>query len=245
MRQTVRRLGGQLLRCAVGGAALLTVYPPNRLHSQIGHDPAASPYRDIRAGAGPVFLVGHLSGDRGRADAGPSNALTFGLRYELSLGRPTVLLLSATYARGDRFIIDPAAASSSPARRTGPADTDLLLTEVGLQLRLTGAKSWHGLAPYIGPTLGLGFDLNSPGDSTGSGYHFGTKILLSGQGGIRWHAGRRVTAHLDARALFWRLKYPVSFHAAAPDGSRVVPLDQPLTDWSVHPWVSLGVGWTF
>jgi hypothetical protein len=24
-----------------------------------------------------------------------------------------------------------------------------------------------------------------------------------------------------------------------------VSLTQPLTDWTLHPWISLGVGWTF
>ena len=77
MRQTVRRLGGQLWRCAAGGVVLLTAYPPNRLYSQVGHDPAQSPYRDIFRGAGPVMFVGHLGGDRGRAGVGPSNATSF------------------------------------------------------------------------------------------------------------------------------------------------------------------------
>jgi hypothetical protein len=50
---------------------------------------------------------------------------------------------------------------------------------------------------------------------------------------------------LDARAMFWRLKYPPSFHATAPDGSRVIPIEEPLTDWTMHPWVTLGIGWIF
>jgi hypothetical protein len=219
--------------------------PWRALPAQIGHDPTQSPFRDIRRGAGPVLLVGHLGGDRGRAGAGPSNALTVGLRYDLSLSRPVVFFLSATYAKGDRFILNPAVDSTSPDRRTGPVDTELLLTELGLQLRLSGGKSWRGFAPYLGVTSGIAFDLNSPGDTTQSGYRFGTKLFLSGTGGIRWHAARRLTVQADTRALFWRLNYPLSFHVPAPDGSLVVPFDQPLRDWSVHPWISLGVGWTF
>ena len=245
MKQSVGRLVGWWLRGMIGTAVLLTAQPTNRLTAQVGHDPGASPFHDIRPGAGPVFFVGHLGGDRGRVGVGPSNALTMGLRYELPLGRPTVFHFSASYAKGDRFIVDPAADSSSPARRTGPADTDLLLTELGMQLRLSGAKSWHGLAPYLGFTSGFAFDLHSPGDSTGSEYEFGTKLLLGGNAGLRWHTGRRFTVQLDGRALMWRLKYPSNFHVPAPDGSQVVPFTEKLTDWTVHPWVSLGVGWTF
>lgn len=219
--------------------------PWRALPAQVGHDPAGSPYHDIRPGAGPVLLFGHLGGDRGIAGVGPSDARTIGLRYELAMGRPTVFHFTATYAMGDRFIVNPAVDSTSPDRRTGPFDTNLLLTELGVQLRLAGAKSWHGLAPYLGVTMGFAFDLSSPGDTTQSRYRFGTKMLLGANGGVRWHPARRLTVQVDGRALYWRLRYPVSFHNPAPDESTIVPFDTKLFDWTMHPWVSLGVGWTF
>ncbi|HEV8265104.1 MAG TPA: hypothetical protein VGQ06_09140 [Gemmatimonadales bacterium] len=215
------------------------------LSAQVGHDPAGSPYRDVARGAGPALFAGHLSGDRGRVGVGPSNALSFGVRYELPAGRSMLVQFNAAYVKGDRFIVDPAADSMAPARRTGPVDTELLLTEIALQLRLTGGKTWHGLAPYLGTGLGLAFDLRSPGDSTGSGYQFGTKFTLSGAAGVRWHPIRHVTVIADARAVMWRLKYPDTFKSEAPDGSRVLALTEKQTDWTLHPWISLGVGWTF
>lgn len=245
MRQTVSRLVGQVIQVTVVGAVLLTAYPTNRLTAQVGTDPARSPYRDIIRGPGPVVFVGRLTGDRGRAGVGPGDALSIGLRYELSLSRAMVLQFSTALLKGDRFIVNPAADSASPNRRTGPVDTDLLLTEMGLQLRLTGAKTWHGLAPYLGAGIGLAFDARSPGDTTRSGYKFGTKATMAGIAGVRWHPARRITVHADAHALFWRLRYPVSFQTPAGDGTRVVPLSEGRTDWTLHPWISLGVGWTF
>lgn len=240
------RTAGPILRALSVAAGLLSVLPPVRLSAQVGHDPAASPYHDVGRGAGPSAFVGYLGGDRGKAGVGPSDALTFGARYDLPLGRAVLLQFGASYLQGDRFIVDPAAHDTAPARRTGPAETSLLLTDVGLQLRLSGGKAWHGLAPYIGAGAGLAFDVQSPGDSTGSGYRFGTKVAFSGVAGTRWHLGRRVTVQADVRALMWRLRYPSSFHAAPPGGgTRVIPLEDPLTDWTLHPWVSLGVGWTF
>lgn len=234
-------------RGAVAGAIvwLGVVASYDGASAQVGPDPARSAFRDIRIGSGPIFFGGYVGGDRGRAGAGPANGLTFGVRYDLALGRSVLMQLSQTYLRADRYIIDPEASATSAGRRTGPVDTDLLLSEIALQLRLTGPKSWRGLAPFLGVGLGMAFDVNSPGDATGSGYEFGSKFLVSGVGGVRWHAGRRVTVHADARALFWRLKYPVSFRSVAPDGTRVIALSEPLTDWTIHPWVSLGVGWTF
>ena len=245
MRQTVSRLVGQRLQCAVVGAVLLTGYPTNRLTAQVGHDPAHSPYRDIFPGAGPVLFAGHLGGSRGQAGVGPSNARGFGARYEIALGRSTLVQFTAGYLKGDRFIVNPALDDTASAKRTGPVDTDLLFTEVALQLRLTGGKTWHGFAPYLGTGVGMAFDLRSPGDTTGSGYEFGRKLTVSGTAGVRWHATRKVTLQLDARAVMWRLKYPFSFHSTAPDGSRVLPSTSPLHEWTTHPRVSLGIGWIF
>ena len=245
MRQAVRRFGGSLIRCAAGFAVFLAVYPANRLTAQVGHDPAHSPYRDIQRGVGPVFFAGHLSGDRGRADAGPSNALGIGARYELPLGRATLAQFTVAYLKGDRFIVNSALSDTAQGRRTGPVDTDILFTEFALQLRLTGGKTWHGFAPYVGGGIGLAFDARSPGDTTDSGYQFGTKLTFSGATGVRWHATRKVTVQLDGRAVFWRLRYPLSFHQLGPDGARVISIDHPLTEWTTHPWVSLGIGWIF
>ncbi len=246
MRRAVWRFGGLAVRTAIGVAALLTVQPPNRLTAQVGHDPEHSPYRDILLHSGPVFFVGHLGADRGTTGAGTSNALTFGARYEIPAGKALHFQFTGAYLHGDRFILDPRADSSSPARRTGPFKSDLGMVEVGMQLRLSGNKTWRGLAPYVGTGFGLTFDVNSPGDTTGSGYHFGSKLTIAFTTGVRWYPARRVMINGEARAQFWRLKYPLSFHEPrASDGSRVLPLTQPLNDWTLHPWISLGIGWIF
>src|SRR5713101_2604118 len=171
MRRAVWRFGGWAVRTAIGVAVLLTAQPPNRLAAQIGHDPEHPPYRDILLHSGPVFFVGHLSADRGTTGTG--TALTFGARYEIPAGKALHFQFTGAYLHGDRFILDPRADSSSPARRTGPFKSDLALVEVGMQLRLTGGKTWRVLAPYVGTGLGMMFDVKSPGDTTQSGYQFG------------------------------------------------------------------------
>jgi hypothetical protein len=242
---------GRLESWTVGKWMLVGMFlsniPTVQLSAQVGHDPARSPYRDILLHSGPVLFVGHLGGDRGAAGAGTSNALTLGVRYEIPAGRALHFQFTGAYLHGDRFILNPRADSSSPARRTGPFKSDLGLFELGMQLRLTGNKTWHGLAPYVGTGLGLMFDVNSPGDTTKSGYQFGSKLTIAFATGVRWYPIRRLMINGDVRAHFWRLKYPLSFHDStqAPDGSRVIPISQPLSDWTLHPWISVGIGWIF
>lgn len=219
--------------------------PSVQLSAQIGHNPGSSPYRDIPWHSGPVVFTGYLSGDRGNADAGMSNAETVGLRYELNAGHTMLFQFMGAYLMGDRFIINPALARTSPDRKTGPHPSNVGMAEVALQLKLTGGKSWHRLAPYVGTGIGLAFDIDSPGDTTHSGYTFGTKFTLDFMGGVRLYATRHLMINADGRLLWWKLKYPVSFHAIGPDGTRVIPIYQDLTDWTLHPWVSVGIGWNF
>jgi hypothetical protein len=244
MTAAIKRSSGSAVRCVLV-TVFLTAQPLNRLTAQVGHNPGTSPYHDIPVHQTIGVFFGHLSADRGRAGVGPSNASTFGLRYELPASRSLLFAFTVGYLKGDRFIVDPRADSTSAERRTGPFPSDLLITDVSMQLRLTGGKTWRGLAPYFGVGLGLVNDVHSPGDTTGTGYQFGTKITLGGGPGVRWYPAPRLVVTGDVRAQLWRLRYPISYHTPAPDGSRVVPLTQPLTDWTLHPWISLGVGWIF
>lgn len=211
--------------------------------AQVGHDPGDSPYRDIPVHPGPMIFLGHLSGDRGDAGSGTTNARTFGLRYELPAGRALIFQFTGAYLKGDRFVLNPYVDSTSAARKTGPFESDLGMAEIGMQLRLSGGKTWRGFAPYAGAGLGLIFDIKEPKDT--SDYRFGTKLTPAFSTGVRWYAARHLQVNLDLRAQMWRLKYPVAYHLAAPDGSRILPLTRPLQDWTLHPWISVGVGWIF
>ena len=229
---------------ALVGLSVVTSY--DVAVAQVGHNPGSSPYRDVLLLPSLSLYAGHLSADRGRVDAGPSNASTIGLRYEIPSGKSMLFQFHAAYLMGDRFIINPYADSSSAERKTGPYESNLVITEIALNHRLTGAKTWHKFAPYLGVGLGLVFDVHSPGDTTKSGYKFGTKVGLSTAAGTRWYPFRgRVIINAEARLQAWRLKYPSSFHLQAADGSRVVPITAPLTDWTWHPWLSVGIGWNF
>ena len=233
------------VRTALGVAALLIAQPTDRLTAQVGHDPASSPYRDVLLKSGPSFFVGQFSGSRGSADAAFSNARTAAVRYEIPAGKTLILVFNGAYLDGDRFIINPGADSSSPNRKTGPYQSTMVLTDLMLQLRLTGAKSWHGFAPYAGAGIGVGFETTAPTDTTGSAYKIGTKFTLTPAVGMRWHLLRRIWLSGEARFPLWKESYPVSFHSTAPDGSRVLPLIHDLSEWIIHPWFSAGLGWSF
>ncbi|MGH7568968.1 MAG: hypothetical protein ACREL9_08370 [Gemmatimonadales bacterium] len=242
--QAVRRSSGQFVRYAraIGGAVLLSAGPPDRLTAQVGHDPARSPYRDIPSGTGLTVLVGTLGGDRGSVGVGQGDGVTTSLRSEIAVGRAMHFTAGVSYAQMNRFIVDPTQPPAS--RRSGPIDDNVTLVDAGLLLLLTGAKTWHGIAPYVAGSLGMAFGGRELVDP--STYEFGTKFTLAGGAGVRWYPGRRVSVQLDARFLFWKLRYPTEYKVPNQvDGSQVLATNAPLTEWARQRWLSLGVGWTF
>jgi hypothetical protein len=244
MRQTVRRLAGWMVRATVLvlATALLAVYPSSRLASQVGHDPGHSPYHDIPKGAAWVATFGYLSGGRGSVDVGPSDGMTAGLRYEVPLGAIGASL-GVAYARTTSFVMDASTTTDSLSRRSGPYDAGVVLVDAGLQLALAGRKSWRGLAPYIGGALGVAVGQRIAKDS--SGYKFGTKITLAPNAGFRWYPARRLSLRGDFRLELWKLSYPLSYKQQNFQGSRILDVTASLSEWTAHPWGTIGLGWIF
>ena len=227
----------------LGGAVFLSVGPTVRPSvAQVGHPPNRSPYRDITLGGSFVPAVGYLSGDRGVVGVGPSNGKVFGVRYERPLSRVLGASLSVADALTSRYVVDPTKDSAS--RTSGPVDNSVVLLDVGLHMVLTGGKTWHGFAPYLGVSAGVAVASAVPSDT--SQYRFRTRFTFGPQLGLRWYLWERLSLRADARVLFWRLTYPLQFRDPSPvDGSRALPETGALTEWTRHPWLSAGVGWTF
>lgn len=209
--------------------------------AQVGHDPEFSPFRDIRRGTAVSLGLGYLAGDAGKLGVGPSDGPSVTGRFEISLGGPTLVSLGTTYARLERDVLDPAQVADS--QRSGPFDAGILMFDVGLQLRLTGQKSWRRVAPYLGAAMGLAFEISGPADP--GGFNFGTKFTLAPGAGVRVYPGQHLSVSADFRLLFWKLSYPASYQFPSPDGSTILPPGASTSDWTTHPWTSVGVAWTF
>ena len=237
------RTGRRMLRCfaVIGIGVFLTAGPPDRLSAQVGYDPGHSPYHDMPRGAVWALGIGHLGGSRGDVGVGPSDGLTGGLRYEAQFGAVGASL-GLAYARTSRFVEDYT--KDSTTRRTGPFNDPIFLADAGLQLVLTGRKTWRRFAPFVGGAVGVAIAGRLAQDT--SGYLFGTKITLAPNAGVRWYPARRISVRGDLRLVFWKLHYPLSYKVPNKfDNSSVLPAAASLDQWTAHPWATIGVGWIF
>jgi hypothetical protein len=224
-------------------AALVLLACPAGVRAQVGHDPARSPYRELRFGQFVGVTGGWFAGDGGSLGLSPHGGRTVGFRYEF-LGANTLTLgLGATHFNFERVVIDPD--ESVATRVSGPVDQTGLLFEGIIQFNVTGGKTWHRLAPFVTGGLGLMLASSVPEDLTG--YEFRTRGVITPGIGTRVFLSERLFLRLEARATFWQVTYPLSFLEAPANAQADPPVlvGRSRKEWVVTPWYSFGLSYAF
>lgn len=224
---------GRLDCWKVVSLSILSTFP-TVLPAQAGHDPGDSPYHDIRRGLVLRVVGGYFGGTRGLAHVGATQGPTLGLRLEYAASGALTFTSGLSYARTTAFYVT---AYDSLPSLIGPNNSSILMLDLGVQISLTGGKTWHGVQPYVGATLGTAFGSQIAADT--SGYDFGTKFTYAPEAGVRFYPSRRVSFELGGRMLAYRLSYPLTYRL------HVLPIPIPLDEGTFHPWWSVGLGWTF
>ena len=213
--------------------------------AQVGYMPTESPFREIEHGSYLELSVGRVLGGGGSLNLGPRDGMSEGARWVLRGKNTLAFSLGLWTANTRRRQID--ADDSVATRDKGLVDARLIAIEFGSQLNLTGGKTWHGLAPFAAFGLGFVHGQASPASDT-SGYTFGTKLYFAPGIGTRLFAGQRLYLKVDARALIWKLDYPVSYsqEPAKQPGTATNPNAVNPTglagQYTITPEFRLGIG---
>ena len=97
--------------------------------------------------------------------------------------------------------------------------------------------------------MGLTFPSCTPQDT--SRFEFGHKIYLAPFVGVRMFVTDRLSLRGEARAVFWKLKYPTTFEdepvldPGLPPNSNAVITDGNLDEWNTSSWLLVGLGYSF
>jgi hypothetical protein len=220
---------------------------PLAARAQVGHPPGASPYHDIRRGHSFTPLAGYFGGDGGRFAIAPHSGAIYGFRYDIRSASAVEIGLG--FARGslDRLIVDPFVELAN--RVSGPVKQTVTFAELDLQFNLTGGKTWHRLAPFVGAGAGLTFPSGTAADT--SDFELGHKIYFAPSAGVRIFLTDRLHLRGEARTTFWKLKYPASFTQEPPlepgtiSSPNAVITDGNLSEWTTSSWLQVGLGYTF
>ena len=215
--------------------------------AQVGHAPNSSPFRDIRKGHTFTVTGGYFGGGGGQFKIGPHGGEVFGGRYDIRSANTFQIGLAVARGNLDRFIVDPFVRLAN--RTTGPVRQSVTFAELALQFNLSGGKSWHRIAPFIGAGVGLAFSTSTPADT--SQYEFGRKLYLAPSVGFRFFITDRLHLRGEARAAFWKLSYPTTFQAepteepGTPENPNAVIVGNNLSEWIASPWLQVGLGYSF
>jgi hypothetical protein len=235
-------LGVRVTILATAVLALLAL-SPGTASAQVGHPPGRSPYRDIPKGHTVTGFAGLFGGTGGRFAIAPHDGPVFGLRYDIRTA--SALQMGLVLGRGnlERMIVNPFVEVEN--RVSGPVDQQVSFVELDLQLNLTGGKTWHRLAPFVGAGGGLAFASGTAADT--SGFDLGNKIYLAPHAGFRFFLTDRLHLRTEARVIFWKVNYPTSFTqepTVDPDLPPVID-DGRVSEWATSSWLQAGLGFSF
>lgn len=160
-----------------------------------------------------------MSTGTGVLDMGPRSSPVTSLGARARITNPVSLEAKLSFGDGERAVVDPRLSGGPTVVDTVPVRWAML--EGGLQLALTGARTWHGLQPYVafGAGLLVGVDepsspaLGAPGDTAAADFRFqlNTAPVATAAGGVEWLVSERLGVSFEARDHMWRLTTPDGF----------------------------------
>lgn len=213
-------------------SVLLLVLSAGAAEAQVGYPPSKSPYREITKRKSLTALIGYFGGSGGQRGVGPHNGTTYGGRFDIGVSGTIQLGFGFYVGDLERNIVRPESDTTLTLETIAGIPQQLLMFDFSAQINLTGAKSWHRLAPYFAGTIGLAIAEDSP-VNTGD-FVFGNKIYLTPTLGTRVILTQTFQLRLEGRAQFWKLSYPPAFTFSTSAGQ-----------WVVSPWFMAGLGVAF
>jgi hypothetical protein len=216
---------------------LLLLWAVRPVEAQVGHPPDNSPFRDIAQKKSLTALGGYLGGDGGLLGVGPHDGPVYGGRLGFALSGPVELGIAVQYAdlQGRLVVRD----SDGKLRLGGLVPSPVWLFETHAQYTFTGAKTWHGLAPYIGG--GLGFAWRSSNTPSPAAFNFGGRFYLAPFAGVRVFVNPRSFVRLEIRGAFWRLAYPPPYY----EDINGILQSFAINNYLSNVWYQVGVGYSF
>ena len=210
------------------------------LAAQVGTEPEKSPYQDFVYHQDFAVFGGYFSGNKGTANVGPQSSPLFGVRYGLHIAGPAEMSIRIARASSTRNVLDPA--KSGAARDLGTESDPIWIADAGINIALTGQKSYHHLVPQFG--FGVGVSKSNSSRDVG-GYAFGTGFAIHFGGGLKFVTHGPWGARLDLTDYFWQLSYPGAYLQPPTGIPPVLSAGQAQNEWKQNATITFGISYIF
>ncbi len=204
-------------RAAAVIAALSLVVLPARLSAQVGHLPQASPYEDLKLGQNISLSAGWLAARRDPANVAPKASAFGSLRYDIAIGGPAAFYVRYAIAPSERRLLLPTNPLATRVYARPKVTTHV--ADIGLDVALTGKKTWHSLSPSLTGGVGMVSDFASA--DTGA-YKFGSKFAFTYGFAMRYFLPSGMALRVDVTNFTWQYQYPDRYFIKASDSTAVL-----------------------
>ncbi len=230
-RRSVARFGVVAIRLVAASLVM-----PAVLAAQVGHLPANSPFEDVKLGQNLSIMGGWMAMTRDPADVAPLSSLAAALRYDIGIGGPASLYARYVVAPSERKLLQPTNPLAKRVISTPGVTTHQL--DAGLDLALTGKKTWHRLIPSLNGGVGVVTDFAAA--DTGA-YRFGTKFSFSYGLSLRYLPRKGPMIRVDLTNFMWQYEYPDRYFVKASDTTSVLTDTRNRSSWRGSRTVTVGV----
>jgi hypothetical protein len=217
-------------------AAVASLFTSSAAQAQVGHMPDRSPYEDVKIGQTLTVMGGWLAVQRDLADVAPTASWLAALRYDIGVGGPASLFARYVVSPSERRLLAPGNPLATRVIGTPGVATHIL--DGGLDMSLTGRKTWHHLMPSINVGAGIVSDFAKA--DTGA-YKFGTKFSFNYGVSMRYLPRRGPQLRIDATNNFWKYQYPDRYFVKASDTTSILTDTRKREGWRGNWGLSAGV----
>ncbi len=204
--------------------------------AQVGHLPDRSPYEDVKPSQTVSLYGGRLGVKRDPANVAPNASLFYGLRYDLPIGGPAAFYTRYEFAPSQRNLFDPTKPGAT--RKVSTPSVTTHLVDLGLDVSLTGRKTWRHLMPSVNGGVGIVSDF--AGLDTGS-YKFGTKFSFAYGASLRYLLRSGWALRADATNHIWQYQYPDRYFVKASDTTSILVDTRARSAWRGNWALSAGM----
>jgi hypothetical protein len=224
------------------------VAAPAVARGQVGYDPAHSPFRDIDETQEVTLFSGYYKAKADVAHVAPRSGPIMGVHYQWRASGPANFTFDVSRVSSQRLVLDPqqpksCAAKPDNCRSLGLYRWPLYFFDGTLAMSLTGARTFHGLAPEVKGGFGLASDFHEKPDLGDFG--FGTRVAFLYGLGLRWIPGGRYAFRADFVNHLYSVKYPESYYQSASDSTQILAPRQKRSVWLNNPGLTIGVSYLF
>ncbi|MBL0940504.1 MAG: hypothetical protein IBJ03_16535 [Gemmatimonadaceae bacterium] len=225
-----------LTRSRLIASAILLMAPLQAARAQVGHMPDKSPYEDHKIGQTFTLMGGWLAVKRDPANVAPDASWMAALRYDIGVGGPASLFARYAAAPSQRNLLVPT--NTRPNRVIARPNITTHMADIGLDVSLTGRKTYHRFMPSINGGIGLVSDFASV--DTGS-YRFGTKFAFNYGLSLRYITRRGPQLRIDLTNYIWQYQYPDRYFVLANDTTSILTRTREQSAWRGNWGTSVGI----